>query len=183
MSCSGRPETTTGGKALKFYASVRLDIRRIEALKDGTDVVGNRTRVKVVKNKVAPPFKQAEFDIIYGHGISREGSLIDVGVEQAIVRKAGAWYTYEGEQLGPGQGERPQLPGRQPRHRQRDREEDQGEAGRRRPHRSRRPGPGTGRLLSRSGRADTTAVAFLADPSRGAGGRGRPSPIRNPDDF
>ena len=98
----GSPETTTGGKALKFYASVRLDIRRIEALKDGTDVVGNRTRVKVVKNKMAPPFKQAEFDIIYGQGISREGSLIDVGVEQGFVRKSGAWYTYEGEQLGQG---------------------------------------------------------------------------------
>jgi len=96
------PETTTGGKALKFYASVRMDIRRIEALKDGTDVVGNRTRVKVVKNKVAAPFKQAEFDILYGKGISREGSLIDVGVEQNIIRKAGAWYTYEGEQLGQG---------------------------------------------------------------------------------
>ncbi len=98
----GSPETTTGGKALKFYASVRLDIRRIESLKDGADVVGNRTRVKVVKNKMAPPFKQAEFDIIYGQGISREGSLIDVGVEQGLVRKAGAWYTYEGEQLGQG---------------------------------------------------------------------------------
>ncbi len=98
----GSPETTTGGKALKFYASVRLDIRRIEALKDGADVIGNRTRVKVVKNKVAPPFKQAEFDIIYGQGISREGSLIDVGVEQGIIRKAGAWYTYDGEQLGQG---------------------------------------------------------------------------------
>jgi recombination protein RecA len=98
----GSPETTTGGKALKFYASVRLDIRRIEALKDGNEVVGNRTRVKVVKNKMAPPFKQAEFDIIYGLGISREGSLIDVGVEQGIVRKAGAWYTYDGEQLGQG---------------------------------------------------------------------------------
>src|SRR5580765_2025420 len=98
----GSPETTTGGKALKFYASVRLDIRRIEALKDGTDVVGNRTRVKVVKNKMAPPFKQAEFDIIYGQGISREGSLIDVGVEQGFVRKSGAWYTYDGEQLGQG---------------------------------------------------------------------------------
>jgi recombination protein RecA len=96
------PETTTGGKALKFYASVRLDIRRIEALKDGAEVVGNRTRVKVVKNKMAPPFKQAEFDIIYGRGISREGSLIDVGVEQGLVRKAGAWYTYDGEQLGQG---------------------------------------------------------------------------------
>ncbi|MBL6274748.1 recombinase RecA [Micromonospora fiedleri] len=96
------PETTTGGRALKFYASVRLDVRRIESLKDGTDVVGNRTRVKVVKNKVASPFKQAEFDIMYGKGISREGSLIDVGVEQAIIRKSGAWYTYEGDQLGQG---------------------------------------------------------------------------------
>ena len=96
------PETTTGGKALKFYASVRLDIRRIETLKDGADAVGNRTRVKVVKNKIAPPFKQAEFDMIYGVGISKEGSLIDVGVEQGFVRKSGAWYTYEGDQLGQG---------------------------------------------------------------------------------
>ena len=96
------PETTTGGKALKFYATIRLDIRRIETLKDGTDPVGNRTRVKVVKNKVSPPFKTAEFDILYGQGISREGSLIDLGVEQAIVRKSGAWYTYEGDQLGQG---------------------------------------------------------------------------------
>ncbi|MFD0520544.1 recombinase RecA [Paractinoplanes durhamensis] len=98
----GSPETTTGGRALKFYASVRLDVRRIESLKDGTDVVGNRTRVKVVKNKVAAPFKQAEFDIMYGKGISREGSLIDVGVEQNIIRKSGAWYTYDGDQLGQG---------------------------------------------------------------------------------
>src|SRR5450631_540161 len=98
----GSPETTTGGKALKFYSSVRLDVRRIETLKDGGDAVGNRTRVKVVKNKVAPPFKQAEFDIVYGQGISREGSLIDVGVDQGIVRKSGAWYTYEGDQLGQG---------------------------------------------------------------------------------
>jgi recombination protein RecA len=96
------PETTSGGKALKFYASVRLDIRRIETLKDGTDAVGNRTRVKVVKNKMSPPFKVAEFDILYGTGISREGSLIDLGVEQGIVRKSGAWYTYEGDQLGQG---------------------------------------------------------------------------------
>jgi recombination protein RecA len=96
------PETTTGGKALKFYASIRLDVRRIESLKDGTDFVGNRTRVKVVKNKCAPPFKQAEFDIIYGQGISREGGLIDVGVDTGLVRKAGAWYTYEGDQLGQG---------------------------------------------------------------------------------
>ncbi len=98
----GSPETTSGGKALKFYASVRLDIRRIETLKEGTEAVGNRTRVKVVKNKMAPPFKQAEFDILYGTGISREGSLIDFGVEHEIVKKSGAWYTYDGDQLGQG---------------------------------------------------------------------------------
>jgi recombination protein RecA len=98
----GSPETTTGGKALKFYASIRLDIRRIETLKEGTDAVGNRTRVKVVKNKMAPPFKQAEFDILYGHGISREGEIIDLGVEHGFVRKSGAWYTCEGDQLGQG---------------------------------------------------------------------------------
>ena len=96
------PETTSGGRALKFYSSVRLDVRRIETLKDGTDAVGNRTKVKVVKNKVAPPFKTAEFDILFGTGISREGGLIDLGVEQNIVRKSGAWYTYEGDQLGQG---------------------------------------------------------------------------------
>src|SRR6187431_3441369 len=98
----GSPETTTGGKALKFYASVRLDIRRIETLKEGTEPVGNRTRVKVVKNKMAPPFKQAEFDILYGHGISREGGIIDLGVEHGFVKKSGSWYTYEGDQLGQG---------------------------------------------------------------------------------
>ena len=98
----GSPETTPGGRALKFYSSVRLDVRKIENLKDGTDVVGSRTRVKVVKNKVAPPFRQCEFDIMYGKGISKEGSLIDVGVEQEIVKKAGAWFTYEGDQLGQG---------------------------------------------------------------------------------
>ncbi|MDQ3463086.1 MAG: recombinase RecA, partial [Actinomycetota bacterium] len=96
------PETTPGGRALKFYSSVRLDIRRIEAIKDGVEVVGNRTRVKVVKNKVSSPFKLAEFDIMYGKGISREGSLLDVGVDLAIVKKSGAWYTYEDEQLGQG---------------------------------------------------------------------------------
>ena len=98
----GSPETTPGGRALKFYSSVRLDIRRIEAIKDGVEVVGNRTRVKVVKNKCASPFRQAEFDITYGKGISREGSLIDVGVDLGLVKKSGAWFTYEGEQLGQG---------------------------------------------------------------------------------
>jgi recombination protein RecA len=98
----GSPETTTGGRALKFYSSVRLDVRRIESLKDGTAAVGSRTRVKVVKNKMAPPFRQAEFDILYGEGISREGGLIDMGVEHGFVRKAGAWYTYDGDQLGQG---------------------------------------------------------------------------------
>jgi recombination protein RecA len=98
----GSPETTPGGRALKFYSSVRLDIRRIESIKDGVEVVGNRTRVKVVKNKTAPPFKQAEFDIMYGKGISREGSLLDIGVDLGLVKKSGAWYTYDGEQLGQG---------------------------------------------------------------------------------
>src|ERR1051326_5259570 len=98
----GNPETTPGGRALKFYSSVRLDVRKIENLKDGTEVVGSRTRVKVVKNKVAPPFRQCEFDIMYGLGISKEGSLLDVGVDMELVKKSGAWFTYEGDQLGQG---------------------------------------------------------------------------------
>ncbi|WP_317259082.1 recombinase RecA [Paenibacillus sp. J5C2022] len=98
----GNPETTPGGRALKFYASVRLDVRRIETLKQGNDMVGNRTRIKVVKNKVAPPFKQAEIDIMYGEGISKEGSIIDIGVEMDLVQKSGAWFSYEGERLGQG---------------------------------------------------------------------------------
>ncbi len=98
----GNPETTTGGKALKFYASVRLDVRRQETIKDGTNIIGNHTKVKVVKNKMAPPFKQAEFDILYGKGISREAGLVDMGVETGVVKKSGAWYTYEADQLGQG---------------------------------------------------------------------------------
>jgi recombination protein RecA len=98
----GNPETTTGGNALKFYSSVRMDIRRIGAIKRGDEVVGNETRVKVVKNKVAPPFKQVEFDLLYGEGISREGEIIDLGVREGIVDKAGAWYSYNGDRIGQG---------------------------------------------------------------------------------
>jgi recombination protein RecA len=110
----GSPETTPGGRALKFYSSVRLDIRRIESIKDGVEVTGNRTRVKVVKNKVSPPFRQCEFDIMYGRGISREGSLLDVGVDVGIIKKSGAWYTYEGEQLGQGRENAKQFLGENP---------------------------------------------------------------------
>ena len=155
----GSPETTAGGKALKFYASVRLDIRRIETLKDGTDAVGNRTRVKVVKNKMAPPFKQAEFDILYGIGISREGSLIDFGVEHGIVKKSGAWYTYDGDQLGQGKENSRNFLLKNPDIATRDRDQDPGKLGigavgppqrRRRP---RRPQPMPRPACARRGRA------------------------------
>jgi recombination protein RecA len=98
----GSPETTTGGNALKFYSTMRMDIRRIAALKEGADIIGNRTKVKIVKNKIAPPFKTAEFDIYYGEGISREGSLIDLATAVDIIEKSGAWYSYDGERLGQG---------------------------------------------------------------------------------
>ncbi|HUY86025.1 MAG TPA: recombinase RecA [Acidimicrobiales bacterium] len=110
----GSPETTPGGRALKFYSSVRLDIRKVETIKDGAEMTGNRTKVKVVKNKVAPPFKIAEFDIMYGSGISREGSLLDVAVDLGLVKKSGAWYTYNGEQLGQGRENAKQFLGEHP---------------------------------------------------------------------
>ncbi len=113
----GSPETTTGGNALKFYASVRLDIRRIGAIKNGEEVVGNMTRVKVVKNKVSPPFREAEFEIMYGVGISREGEIIELGSQQGIIDKSGAWYSYKGERVGAGQGQCPYLLQQHPRSR------------------------------------------------------------------
>ena len=164
----GSPETTTGGKALKFYASVRMDIRRIETLKEGTDAVGNRTRVKIVKNKMAPPFKQAEFDILYGVGISREGGLIDMGVEHGFVRKSGVLVHLRRRPARAGQGECARVPARQPRPGRGAGEEDQGEArGGRQARRPRRRRP-CGRLLSPM--ADGIAHEEVAR-SAGAGGR------------
>ncbi len=173
----GSPETTAGGKALKFYASVRLDIRRIETLKDGTDAVGNRTRVKVVKNKMAPPFKQAEFDILYGTGISREGSLIDFGVEHEIVKKSGSWYTYDGEQLGQGKENARTLLHQEPRHRRRDRIEDQGEA-RHRPVEGRRGGRAAERRRRAREASPGLMTALEGDGGESAAARSRHLPAR-----
>ena len=122
----GNPETTTGGNALKFYASVRIDIRRIGSIKKGEEVIGNETRVKVVKNKVAPPFRTAEFDILYNEGISREGEIIEMGVLHRIVEKSGAWYAYERREDRPGQGQHARVPQGEPGHRRRDRERRSG---------------------------------------------------------
>ena len=173
----GSPETTTGGKALKFYASVRLDIRRIETLKEGTEAVGNRTRVKVVKNKMAPPFKQAEFDILYGVGISREGSLIDMGVEHGFVRKSGAWYTYEGDQLGQGKENARAFLRDNPDLAERAGEEDQGEARHRRPGR-RACRRRAGRRLLSSRMTSSTGRRGRSAPSRPRRARPRRTPSR-----
>ena len=167
----GSPETTPGGRALKFYSSVRLDIRRIESIKDGPEVVGNRVRVKVVKNKTAPPFKQAEFDIMYGKGISREGSLLDVGVELGIIKKSGAWFTYEGEQLGQGRENVKNVPRRERRPDGRDQREDQGRV---RPERRSRS-HGRGRR-SRSKASNRTSTPESTADRRATGTRALRAP-------
>ena len=144
----GNPETTTGGNALKFYASVRLDIRRIGAIKEGEEVVGNRTRVKVVKNKMAPPFREVEFDILYGEGITREGDLVDLGAEANIVEKSGAWFAFDGERIGQGRENAKQFLREHPDVATQDRGEGphalRHRARRRRPRAGRRHGPSSG---------------------------------------
>ena len=154
----GSPETTTGGNALKFYASVRLDIRRIGAIKDGDDVVGNQTRVKVVKNKVAPPFKVVEFDIMYGEGISKTGELIDLGVKAGVVEKSGSWFSYDGQRIGQGRENAKTYPQGKSRGRRRDREEG--------PRERRHPGRRAGRLEGRGRRGRGIGEEYLAATSQ-----------------
>ena len=182
----GSPETTTGGNALKFYASVRLDIRRIGAIKDRDEVVGNTTRVKVVKNKVAPPFKQVEFDIMYGEGISKRGELIDLGVKAGVVEKSGAWYSFADERIGQGRENAKTLPQGEPRRRARDR----GQAARRARPRLRHVGRGdrrgAGRLIGRGARGAAgrrrrrDRAAHVAGPHRPGSARRSSADGRGP---
>ncbi len=169
----GNPETTTGGNALKFYASVRLDIRRIGAIKDRDEVVGNQTRVKVVKNKVAPPFKQVEFDIMYGVGISKTGELVDLGVKAGIVEKSGSWFSYDGNRIGQGREAAKTFLSRQSRYRRQDRSGDPRQC------RPDRPESGAGRRRKGDGRRRgltviTTQRSFLSGMRGTTLGEGAP---------